>query len=750
MNNGMPASIKWFAFDLFPTFVFFATLLFTVQRSEAVATVKKASVYLDGPQHQFYGDVKIEENIGTGDVQCEFDIKSYYNKSTTRYKISFFPFIQPILQSTVESAELPFGEIIFTIFNNTIDTDTSNKKKFNAPTFSNAKASLTRGNFTYGNSVVGRTLAVETCERRLNTYLNKYEEHCLVVASGVVGISSVNATVENNLARGHLAPWEKTLACFLFDGFDASTMQQRTHGTLLMRRRNDEKYIYETWARISNIQYGGSTHALRLQTVGDLPLHKFGDVYDLKGHNGMPGFPCATKRRVGDMGDMQSTPGGDGAYRSIFELPTDFTDLLGRSCVLYRKGGSTCEAWDEGCINTNVNNEILARGILGLAASSTSLSIRKIPDYDCTSLVKAYAHAKLVPFAAGGTTISGQVDFFAPESERSSSGISYVSLQLRLFGISVGTVVNNGIGILRYGEVLRGPLSRIPSSDVSDASKFDRFDPINMVTHDVPPNVRRVGDLGNIKSQNVTSPSYVVSHLISYPIDGDRVSLQNQLTSILGRTFVVYQNRDQGSQKQPNGNVGLPLAWGVIGTQLIPPHASDPEQRRTQVVQNVARGATNNDDTKHLVAELLPENGGSIIGMVELDIIYGNASQPEAQIFQAYGHFKHLDVNVPYQWLILKSGLKVLDTEPIAATSKNVLVENSLFPVGKKVPKCVTSVPSEDLKKYTESLNKIGNFGILSLETNSTTNDAKKMGERNLFIDPRRLCRIDCCTASFR
>ena len=111
-----------------------------------------------------------------------------------------------------------------------------------------------------------------------------------MVASGVVGISSVNATVENNLARGHLAPWEKTLACFLFDGFDASTMQQRTHGTLLMRRRNDEKYIYETWARISNIQYGGSTHALRLQTVGDLSLSKFGDVYDLKGHNGMLDF----------------------------------------------------------------------------------------------------------------------------------------------------------------------------------------------------------------------------------------------------------------------------------------------------------------------------------------------------------------------------------------------------------------------------------------------------------------------------
>ena len=75
------------------------------------------------------------------------------------------------------------------------------------------------------------------------------------------------------------------------------------------------------------------------------------------------------------------------------------------------------------------------------------------------------------------------------------------------------------------------------------------------------------------------------------------------------------------------------------------------------------------------MAELLPENGGSAVGMVELDIIYGNASQPGAQIFQAYGHFKHLAGNVPYQWLILKSGLKVLDTEPIVVTSKNVLGE---------------------------------------------------------------------------
>ena len=62
----------------------------------------------------------------------------------------------------------------------------------------------------------------------------------------------------------------KNTSMLSFDGFDASTMQQRTHGTLLMRRRNDEKYIYETWARISNIQYGGSTR-LASATVETCP-----------------------------------------------------------------------------------------------------------------------------------------------------------------------------------------------------------------------------------------------------------------------------------------------------------------------------------------------------------------------------------------------------------------------------------------------------------------------------------------------
>ena len=48
---------------------------------------------------------------------------------------------------------------------------------------------------------------------------------------------------------------------------------------------------------------------------------------------------------------------------------------------------------------------------------------------------------------------------FGAHKVNGSSGVSFITIKIS--GISVGTVVNNGIGILRYGEALRGPLSRI-------------------------------------------------------------------------------------------------------------------------------------------------------------------------------------------------------------------------------------------------------------------------------------------------
>ena len=72
------------------------------------------------------------------------------------------------------------------------------------------------------------------------------------------------------------------------------------------------------------------------QTVGDLPL-QICDVYDLKGQ-WHAWISCATKRRVGDMGDMQSTPVAMG-HIEYLRITNGFYRLEGRSVFCIAKVG---------------------------------------------------------------------------------------------------------------------------------------------------------------------------------------------------------------------------------------------------------------------------------------------------------------------------------------------------------------------------------------------------------------------------
>ena len=73
-----------------------------------------------------------------------------------------------------------------------------------------------------------------------------------------------------------------------------------------------------------------------------------------------------------------------------------------------------------------------------------------------------------------GKPIDGYVDFFAADTDGGgNSGINHISLQLTLTGIQLGTMVNNGIGILRHGEPLSGEYSRLPSNYASDPSNLN-------------------------------------------------------------------------------------------------------------------------------------------------------------------------------------------------------------------------------------------------------------------------------------
>ena len=76
--------------------------------------------------------------------------------------------------------------------------------------------------------------------------------------------------------------------------------------------------------------------------------------------------------------------------------------------------------------------------------------------------------------------------------------------------------------------------------------------------HGWPPSIQRQsGDMGNITVDNDGAVRTTLT------IGQGKMSLKDDLRSILGRTIVVHTAPDDGSQ--PYGNAGPPMAYGVIG-----------------------------------------------------------------------------------------------------------------------------------------------------------------------------------------
>lgn len=79
--------------------------------------------------------------------------------------------------------------------------------------------------------------------------------------------------------------------------------------------------------------------------------------------------------------------------------------------------------------------------------------------------------------------------------------------------------------------------------------------------HGLPPSVRRQpGDMGNVDVGAGGKPAGGTAVLV---IGQGKMSLTDKLRSIVGRTVIIHQGEDDGSQ--PFGNAGGPEAFGVIG-----------------------------------------------------------------------------------------------------------------------------------------------------------------------------------------
>ena len=587
---------------------------------------KMASVQLRGKE--FQGNITIEE-IASTTLTCTIHLQEAVSPSR-RYKVTFFPLVYPVLQ------DVPTDDRLNTFYNASVQPGVLTWSS----TFNTTLGSLTKGDF---KSVLGRSVVVESCPLHFVSDIVDTIE-CEMVAKGVVGrLAGAEHVVGGSLESKFATPITNAICLLSFSSHPTLT------GTMLIKRKPGG-VGHETLLKAQNIPNGGGFHALRIVEFADFAKNRVGGVYDhaglnLGGKKGMHGFPCATGRRTGDLGNAISGIDGKVTYRGVFIRSIEFTEILGRGCALYSLPDKICEATDDGCSVHKAEQKLIAVGVIGIGPSDTQLpSVQGIlPRYDCSSTVTLYGRGFLRPFNTGRKELQGLVEFF----DDAISDSQEISMQLHLSGLVPNSTAYYGLGILVHGDERMSPYAQD-----GNPGDWARFNPGKVGTHGRPPYTRRVGDLGNIQSTAV-SPEGTVRYLTAFasaPGQSDfSVSLDAAYRSIMGRMFVVYDKPDDGTQ--PNGRVGsTPLLWGVIGA------GTPPKINGAQEAKNDAEAATLPLQSTKLVCRLRPTKSasggvvGNVTGIIRMSLDIMDKS------LTVDGAFANLTVFTPYQWLLYSNG----------------------------------------------------------------------------------------------
>jgi hypothetical protein len=562
------------------------------------------------------GNITFDEDISSSAVSVSFQLNGM--NASVRYKVSVYPLAEKPLAAAVPSNDLAVvgfnANHLYLLFNGTMP------QGIVAPI--DSTFSLTKRD---NHSIVGRSVIVEACPNLFVSPNTQDDDVCTAVSTGVVGLSLGLRNIAGGSSEIHdFYPIDKAV-CF----FTGTSAHPDVEGVMLISHQNRGVPGHEVFVQLSNV--AGGSHALKIQKFADLSSNSLGEVYG--NVNSKHGIPCAPGRRFGDLGNIQGSNGGGNAkYRGAFREPVSFADLVGRSCAIYSKPDVICESWDSGCVEYSQNQHLVARGVIGMASElhpSVIEATEQIAsvDYDCTSFSAPYGRGKLIP-TTNESSLSGLVEIFG--SERSNGEIS---IRIQLDGHSPGTTASSryGIGILQHGDY-RG---------ASDLARFNPTLPNNF--HGRPPFLMRmVGDLGNIQSAKVVNGSCL--HFLSFP-QGETasVSLRDSVKSIIGRMFVVYESHDDGSQ--PNGRVGNPMLWGVIGVGT-PPRQSNPNENGE--VRNSAMGAALGAGTE-AICQLENATLG-IKGRVEMRLSRSTGSDSAA--FEADAFFSGIERYATYQTLL--------------------------------------------------------------------------------------------------
>ena len=193
-------------------------------------------------------------------------------------------------------------------------------------------------------------------------------------------------------------------------------------------------------------------------------------------------------------------------------------------------------------------------------------------------------------------------------------------MQVSLSNLPDGHDAHHGLGVLVHGDLRVGGYRNGHQENVEDEEiDLRRFNPLQVSSHSHPPNRRAVGDLGNMQPYIINrsvNTNGTVKHIIYFsPTSDSSMSLKNTERSVIGRMFVVYESPDDGTQ--PNGNVGKPMLWGVIGIGM--PASVNPVSK--MINSAIGSSSSSIETFDQLVCTLVSSNPNSYV-LVKLKLVY--------------------------------------------------------------------------------------------------------------------------------
>ncbi|KAL6071616.1 Superoxide dismutase [Cu-Zn], variant 2 [Balamuthia mandrillaris] len=338
---------------------------------------------------------------------------------------------------------------------------------------------------------------------------------CLVVL--VVALSSLSsAQLQNKAFVGH---------CQLMA--TEAGEQHRLTGSIIFRKEQNDDPRDITTVSVQIEGFNLQTHAIH--------VHEFGDISDKEsglstgghfvgGGSIDHGCPPNPERHAGDMGNWTAVQRRITEDRDLDLLELTGEDsILGRSVVVHERADDCGQP---------VGNAGGRLGICVIGVAAQDFNRASLEDENIRQAV-----AVLQPLRRArerNLQLSGTVLI-----RRKNSGV--LQIIARIEGLKAGTV--HAIGIHHNGDV----------SDSAGNTAGERYNP-DAHAHHLPPVVPRPwGDLGNIQSYDSEGVAWYMR---------DEPNIKS-LSDIIGRSIVIFDDRDHGDGKgcDANGLFLLSASW---------------------------------------------------------------------------------------------------------------------------------------------------------------------------------------------